>query len=141
MCDKVISHDTKIEWMAVWAAKNGCALALKGEVGFGRECGGVIANGSYLEYVWYEKKGWTRLDKNGEVWIPEDAYHKHECIAVLGRGVEAESKLYAWLKWFDKEGFHVETGTNDIDPSIGIIGVVLGQHLYCHIVRNEPVEA
>jgi hypothetical protein len=88
---KTLTHEEKIQWMAVWAASNNLQLNLEGECGFGRECVGVSADGSYPDYMWYDSN-WDRLDPNGEVWTPPNAYHKHPCVAVLGRGEEAAAE-------------------------------------------------
>jgi len=104
---KDISHRKKIEWMATWAAKNHVQLELEGQCGFRRECVGIIAEGHYPDYYWYDDD-YNRIDNNGKVWVPPDAYYKHECIAVLSRGKEAEEQLYKWLKWFDENNFVVE---------------------------------
>lgn len=108
-----MTHEEKINWMIQWAHKNKCVLDLEGECGFGRECVGVTRNHKYPDYEWYDKD-YEREDGNGDVWCPEDAYHKHECVAVLGRGERAEDQLYEWLKWFDDNGFVVEESIKDI---------------------------
>ena len=131
-----ISHAEKIAWMAMWCAKNKVALNLEGECGFGRECVGILTDGSYPDYEWYDPKTHERVDKNGEVWIPPDAYHKHSCVAVLGRGEDAESQLYDWLKWFDANGFVVKTGPQPLNPHEGIFGIALGRHTYKRMVRS-----
>lgn len=131
-----MTHEEKIQWMAVWAAKNGLQLVLNGEVGFGRPCVGVVAEGHHPDYRWYDQN-YERADKNGEVWVPPDAYHKHECVAVLGRGEAAEAQLYDWLRWFDEHGFKLETGDRPMDPNLGVIGILLGKHRYVRLVRQE----
>ncbi len=130
-----ITHQEKIQWMAMWAAKNGLALQLESECGFGRECVGVSAGSSFPDYEWYDNN-YDRIDNNGDVWTPPNAYHKHPCVAVLGRGEEAEAELYAWLKWFDKNGFELEQGIQPVDPSLGIIGIILGKHRYARMVKK-----
>lgn len=107
-----MKHEEKISWMIMWAHKNKVVLDLEGECGFGRECVGVSANGNYPDYMWYNKD-YDREDNNGDVWCPDDAYHKHTCVAVLGRGEHAEAQLYDWLKWFDDNGFVVEQSLKD----------------------------
>ena len=62
-------------------------------------------------------------------------YHKHPCVAVLGRGEDAESQLYEWLMWFDANGFKVETGIQPVDPKLGAIAFILGKHTYQRMVR------
>ena len=102
-----MTHEEKIEWMIKWAHKNKVVLNLEGECGFGRECVGIISHDNYPDYEWYDGND-ARIDNNGEVWTPNDAYHKHPCVAVLGRGEVAEEQLYDWLKWFDENNFKVE---------------------------------
>ena len=132
-----MTHEEKIQWMAVWAARNGLQLELNGECGFGRECVGVFVDGHYPDYEWYDGETFERIDHNGDVWIPENAYHKHPCVAVLGRGEHAESQLYDWLQWFDANGFKLETGAAKMDPSLGMIGILLGKHRYARMVKKE----
>lgn len=133
-----MNHQEKIEWMAVWCAKNKLQLELEGECGFGRECVGVISDGSYPDYQWYDPSTYERADKNGDVWTPEDAYHKHECVAVLGRGEVAEAQLYDWLKWFDDNDFVFESGDQPLRPEEGIFGLLLGRNRYKRMVKKEP---
>lgn len=136
-----MTREEKIEWMAIWAAKNGLQLNLEGECGFGRECVGVLSGESYPDYEWYDEETYERQDENGDVWTPEDAYHKHPCVAVLGRGEKAEAQLYEWLKWFDENGFKLETGIQKMDPRLGMIGVLLGKHKFQRMVRQKKADA
>ena len=128
-----MTREDKITWMAVWCAKNGLALNLEGECGFGRDCVGVLAADKYPDYEWTDDE-YERIDANGDVWTPADAYHKHPCVAVLGRGEDAESQLYDWLKWFDENNFKVETGfiPGVSDP----IMLMLDKHKYSRMVRQ-----
>jgi hypothetical protein len=114
---KKITHDEKLLWMLKYCKRNNVTLELQGECGIGRECVGIIAHSTFPDYEWYtpydpNSKGWydgiKRLDSNGDVWVPENAYHKHPCVAVLGRGEKAEAQLYEWLMWFDDNNFKVE---------------------------------
>lgn len=131
-----MGHAEKIKWMREWCAKNGLELKLEGECGFGRECVGVSVEDHYPDYEWTDDDTWERIDSNGEVWIPEDAYHKSPCVAVLGRGEDSESQLYEWLKWFDSNGFILEVGDAEMDPSLGMIGIMLGKHRYARMVKS-----
>jgi len=131
-----MDHEEKIKWMIDWCNKNNLRLELNGEVGFGRECVGVIAyNGCYPDYEWYDEETWDRLDKNGDVWIPPDAYHKHPCVAVLGRGEKAEAQLYEWLKWFDENNFKLEVGVLHRNRPFYPIELLIGKHFYARMVR------
>ena len=100
--------EEKIEWMNQWCEKQGLTLELNGECGFGRESVGVSAGGNYPDYEWYNDD-FDEVSGNGEVWTPEDSYHKHPCVAVLGHGEGSTSQLYDWLKWFDENGFKYQT--------------------------------
>lgn len=136
---ETMTHQAKLDWLALWCARQDVpvALALKGECGFGRECVGILVNDHYPEYEWFDDENfYERADKNGDVWRPEDAYHKHECIAVLGRGEQAESQLYEWVKWFDDNGFVLETGSTgrrDLHP----VEVLMGNHTYQRMVKKK----
>lgn len=133
-----MTHYEKINWMALWCTRHGVALQLVGECGFGRECVGITTQGSFPDYEWYDEApggNFERIDENGEVWTPEDAYHKSPCVAVLGRGEGAEGQLYDWLVWFDKNGFVVETVMR---PVKHMVQALLGQHLHSRMVR-KPV--
>ena len=136
-----MTHAEKIEWMHRWADKHGMQLTLEGECGIGRECVGVTVKGAYPDYADYHgqwDKGFPR------VWTPEDAYHKHACVAVLGRGEAAEEQLYQWLKWFDDRNYKLEVGSVDLSHESGFtrnIRIMLGQHLYRRLVPAAPQAA
>lgn len=141
-----MTKDKQIEWMAVWAAKNGFQLELDGEVGFGRECVGILTEGQYPEYLWYNDN-YDRIDGNGDVWTPPDAYHKGPYVAVLGTSDDSINQLYQWLQWFDQNGFTKETGDLDIDHNIPTaLSVAMGKHRYVRLVKTgkssvpQPVE-
>jgi len=135
-----MKQELMITWMAKWAAEHDFKLELKGEVGFGRECVGITYDGSYPDYYWYDEDTYTRIDNNGEVWTPVNAYHKHECVAVLGRDEESITQLYKWLQWFENNNFKFETGGLTPDPALGMIAIVLGKHRYVRLVRQDEVQ-
>ena len=134
-----MTHQDKIDWMIQWAHKHKCVLDLEGEVGFGRECVGILRGSNYIDYTWYDSE-WNRQDPNGEVWCPTDAYHKHDCVAVLGRGQVAEEQLYDWLKWFDDNGFVVESVPRDLkgmDP----IQVMFSGTMHNRMIKRQEETA
>jgi hypothetical protein len=134
-----MKHDKKIKWMEKYAARHNVRLQLKGHCGFGRKCVGILGqNGCYPDYQWHKEAEYhyDRIDNNGDVWMPEDAYHKHECVAVLGRGREAESQLYEWLKWFDDNHFEInqdKTGKANLDE----MQIEMGEDQYSRMVRKD----
>jgi hypothetical protein len=129
-----MEHSEKIAWMSAWATKHNCQLTLQGKCGIGRECVGILVDGKYPDYEWWNDDTYEREDANGEVWAPDRAYHKHPCVAVLGRGAEAESQLYDWLKWFDDNGFTIVTGRLPIDPGIGMVAALLRMDRFSRMV-------
>ncbi len=135
-----MNHSEKISWMALWAVKNHVVLELEGECGFGRECVGVLYDGCYPSYEWYDED-YERVDKNGEVWTPVDAYHKSPCVAVLGRGEEAESQLYEWLKWFDGSGFKVKTAMIENPCDLSKVELLLGRATEKRMVKKVDDES
>lgn len=130
-----------VVWLTDWATANGCTLSLRGEVGFGRECVGILREGAYPDYEWDDPHTYRRIDLNGEVWTPEDAYHKHPCVAVLGTSEAAVEQLYEWGQWFDSNGFRVEASDADRAeyadlPPVIVMG--LGKHRHVRMVRQTP---
>lgn len=133
-----MEHSEKITWMREWAKRNGCTLELAGECGFGRECVGVLRDGSYPDYGpdfesidISDDAAFDAMQKakdDEDVWTPPDAYHKHDCVAVLGRGDEPEAQLYDWLRWFDERDYTVKSEPKKMDPRLGMIGLMLGKN-------------
>lgn len=133
-----MTRDEKIDWMAIWVARKGLKLDLEGSCGFGRECVGISVHDTYPDYEWYDKDYTKRLDNNEDVWTPPDAYHKHPCVAVLGRGEEAEAQLFDWLKWFDENNFKLETGEKEVDPDISDeIVFIMNEDIYVRMVKQH----
>lgn len=105
-----VSRETQIVYITEWAARYKCSLQLNGQVGFGRDCVGVLKGGTYIDY-----------EDHTEIWTPEDSYHKHDCLAVLNHddADAALGQLYEWVKWLDGHGYGVEEvyrqPTSDID--------------------------
>ena len=126
--------------MTEFAKKNGATIALAGECGFGRECVGLLVGGNYPDYEW-DDKDYNRIDPNGEVWTPEDAYHKHPCVAVLGRGEKAEGQLYEWLKWFDDNGFEAETVAKTDADKLHPIELAMGGAFHNRMIKRAKVSA
>ncbi len=131
-----MTHQEKLDWMALWCGRHALALQLEGECGFGRECVGVLSGDVYPDYEWYDSD-YERADPNGNVWTPPDAYHKHPCVAVLGRGEDAEDQLYQWLMWFDENNFAVEVAAIEPPPEgWSTIHLLLCKHENRRMVRR-----
>lgn len=88
-----LAHDLTAEW--------------EGEIGFGRECVGLLDEERH-SYVAYSYEGGC-----GPVDAP-DAYHKDNYIAVLGRGENAEEQLANWVRHLAESGVRFERRPKDV---------------------------
>lgn len=79
----------------------------KGEVGFGRSCVGLESGEKYIDYNPYSSGNYEPIPGFQGDFLPEgvpDAYHKHDCIAVLVSGDqydEAIQQLCIWVKYLE----------------------------------------
>lgn len=125
-----------LEFLKAYAFRlgNGAALDLETEIGFGRECVGIVANGSFLEY-----------DQNAEIVPAERAYHKGPYLAVLGRDDAAIHQLANWCRRWQEAGYtRCFVGPNPDfnrdgkdNPSTLLIKTMLGQHMMVKLVKGE----
>ena len=131
-----MTHNEKLLWLLNWCKEHGATLSLNGTCGFCRPCVGILIEDLYPDWEWYDEETWDRIDENGDVWVPPDAYHKHPCVAVLGHGEGSESQLYEWLKWFEDNNFTIETGDleNHMDP---LVSLLMGKNRYARMVRRD----
>jgi hypothetical protein len=98
----------QIVYLTEWAARNGMMLKLAGTVGFGRDCTGISADGHYVDTTDVKNAlAYNHAAPPDSWWEPEDSYHKHDCLAVLGHGDGPLRQLYDWVKWLDERGFTV----------------------------------
>ena len=128
-----MTHEERITWLASYAARIGARLETEGECGFGRPCVGLIRNSVYPDYP-----------EDAPVPI-ETAYHKHNCLAVLGRGEQAIADLYDWCCALEAAGFNKiavspnpNFKTEYADRGNSFLGVLLGKHECVRIVRDAP---
>lgn len=100
-------------YLAAWAERYGARLQTKGECGFGRECVGVVHGTTYPYYRAYG--AWDGEDvplvhECVEAEPPRevtDAYHKSDCLAVLGSGPEAIHQLWLWVQHLERQGIGI----------------------------------
>jgi hypothetical protein len=80
----------------------------EGECGFGRKCVGFNSGDSWIDHNPINNKTYKPIKKFACVnaMPPEgvNCYHKHNCLAVLGRGEEAVIQLATWVKSMQKAG-------------------------------------
>lgn len=89
--------------LLMWAGRNKSVFEDDGEVGFGRPCVGILNGTLYIntgpiydsEYRTVLKVAPEGAAQPREV---EDAYHKHTCLCVLGRGEYAIWQLWFWVE-------------------------------------------
>lgn len=86
-----------------FADKHDIVFDQEGECGFGRECVGLKSKhqDNYIDYNPTDNVNYNYIEslKDDRLWdiTPENAYHKHDCLAVLGRGKEAIKQLSEWV--------------------------------------------
>lgn len=105
----------------------------KGECGFGRECVGLTNGNNWVAYNPSRSMTFEYIEKyyNEKLYdiIPEDAYHKDSCMAVLGRGYEAIIQLSEWIDKLKELGAVIEeyeTGAEGLQVFFsGIISTVV----------------
>jgi len=115
-----------------------------GECGFGRPCVGLLHGDSYVDYRPMRKAPppdyYVRVFENDDFrYVPEDvpdAYHKHDCIAVLVHNDDYElaiRQLAAWVLYLDANNAKVveyPTGESGIGAFLhGLVG---------HAFRVDP---
>ena len=117
-----MSEADEIEFLRQWADANRGRLELEGHIGFGRDCVGILVSTeldreeypSYEEYLHVDVKPYLMTVHECPTAAPPegvpDAYHKHACLAVLGRGPGATHQLYLWVKELEARGITVEVG-------------------------------
>lgn len=113
-----VTREAQIVYLTEWAARYKCSLQLNGEVGFGRDCAGILKDSHYIDTA--DIKGEEAYTEGGDWWEPEDSYHKHDCLAVLGHGDEALAQLYQWVKWLDERGYGVENTYRQPESNIDL---------------------
>lgn len=102
-----------IENIANFAKKHNLEYNLKGEVGFGRECVGILHDGNYIDFnptSFNVSKDLSYLHNPifDEI-APENAYHKHDCLCVLGTSDSSIIELSEWITKLEELNVTVET--------------------------------
>lgn len=103
----------------------------EGECGFGRDCVGLLRNECWVNYNPMHAETYEYIegfyDERFSDIAPEDAYHKHDCLAVLGRGEDAIRQLSDWVDKLNELGVVIdrfETGAT------GMQALFSGTHSY-----------
>lgn len=118
--------EKKRDYLTQFAGKWGLTFSETDEIGFGRKCVGFLKNNHFLEYNLYDDDTYEPIDgfysaKLHEI-TPEDAYHKHSCVAVLGGGEDAIRQLYDWVLELEKLNIEIV----DVEVSKSELGALFG---------------
>jgi hypothetical protein len=113
-----------IEKLQKFANDHGLVLNLEGEVGIGRECVGFTHGNSYVDYNPITMGGdYDPVpgfeDERIAKAAPEDAYHKHQCLAVLVQ-TDREKAIEQLGEWVDAMN---EIGVEMVDYRTGATGM------------------
>lgn len=95
---------SRLDNLNVWirTQPGGCYLELDGEVGFGRPCVGILWKTHYIDTPGSGHNDHGPFMGSDSIGGPPEhvnAYHKHDCLAVLGTHGESIDGL---LDWVDK---------------------------------------
>lgn len=103
----------------------------EGECGFGRECVGLTVGENYVDYNPSTHPDYEYVKEFYDERLygipPENAYHKHNCLAVLGRGEDAIRELSEWVEKLNELGAVVEKYATG---ATGIQAMLSGTHNY-----------
>jgi hypothetical protein len=116
--EPVPTRAEQIVYLTDWAARNGATLQPQGTVGIGRDCVGILVSESYPDTGDVK---WGGGAFAGEWWEPEDSYHKHDCLCVLGHGDGPLRQLYYWVRWLDKHGFEIREEPRQVSSQIDLL--------------------
>lgn len=93
-----------------FALKHNLTFTEEGECEFFWDCVGFLdeTGHSYVDHnpISYKTYEIMPVYECGDAWPPEgiDAYHKHDCLVVLGRGEEPTVGLAKWVKKLESAG-------------------------------------
>lgn len=122
-----------------FANKHKIVFEQEGECGFGRECVGLMHGDNYVDYNPTDDKTYECLpeflDERLYDIAPKDAYHKHNCLAVLGRGEEAIKQLSEWVDKLKELGVTVEAYKKTNTDLLNVM--IHGTHGYAVKVNKQ----
>lgn len=93
-----------------FANKHKIVFEDNGEIGFGRECVGLLRGDNYIEYNPTDRdyKDLPEFyDERFYEIAPENAYHKGSYLAVLGRDEKSIVQLSEWVDALNKIGVEI----------------------------------
>lgn len=128
-------HKNKIQ---AFADKHGLNFEDKGEVGFGRECVGLSKGTSFIDFnpISHSNHDYIEKHYNESLYdmCPKDAYHKHDCIAVLGHGDDSIIQLSEWVDKLDAANVKLESYANG---ATGVQAMFSGTTGWCFTIPKQ----
>lgn len=118
------------EFLKRWAADNRAVYDWEGQCGFGRECVGIKVGDQWVDLMGYDPD-WRPLPDAPDWPLvcapPEtpDAYHKTDCLAVLGRGPDRIEQLYHWIRKLEKNNMEIRVIERVLKPDVHPIEIML----------------
>jgi len=114
--------------LARFALEHGLTFEEAGEVGFGRPCVGFTRDGSYVAHNPMRADTFEPITEyaDARLYPPEavrDAYHKHDCLAVLAHNEYAAAmvQLDTWVRHLESLGrvrvVEYETGATGLQAA------------------------
>jgi hypothetical protein len=134
------SMETVLAALGAFALKHEVTFDSNGECGFGRECVGFSKDQKWIDYdplYGSDYRDHPDFPEDLRLHAPAgvDAYHKHKCMAVLGRGEEALRQLLAWVRHLEAQG-EVEV-VRYATGYIGIQAMVSGTHSHALRLKTK----
>lgn len=128
-------------WLHDWANANNVTFIERGEVGFGRPCVGIVVNDHYVDRWPDDVFDDEPMHDVYKVAAPEDAYHKHDCLAVLVHNENYDSaieQLFYWVSKLERAG---ATVTIVERKTSGLIDAMFHGYTSAHISPRKEVTA
>ena len=135
-----------IENIDNFAKEHGVFFKQKGECGFGRPCVGLLSSeeGNYVDYnptsdVYDDEVGFKPIFTEEPLFYdiaPEDAYHKHDCFAVLVHDdnyAEGIRQLSEWVDNLREMGVELKTYETG---AVGIQALLSGKTGYAFVKKD-----
>lgn len=91
-----------------FALKHRVIFDEEGSCGFGRDCVGFRDGGAWVDHNPHNPEDYELMEEYicEAAYPPEgtEAYHKHDCLAVLGHGESSVIALAKWVQSMEKAG-------------------------------------
>jgi hypothetical protein len=123
-----------------FANEIGATAIFNGEVGFGRECVGILnkENKNYLAFNPTDRVDYEFIpeyyDERLYAIAPQDAYHKYDCLSVLGTDEDSIRQLDKWcddLRQLEVSIVKYKNGET------GLQAMISGEYTYTLVPKNQ----